>query len=397
MSTTQNEKHVKTRVIHKHDFEKNWEKAENFVPKQGELIIYDIEVDAANQVLDDALVRDDNGQLTNKFSKNTNRTTPYTYERFKIGDGIKNVNDLPFAGGPEDSAVKLSEDIWTDKTIGYINGTTSSPKKVANAGDTLKTMFTNIFGTVTDDTTNLVTNPYFSSVSIGNSSYEYGTKLNSVSVTVTPVAGSYKYGPSTTGSSWSGNYTLSGTGFTTKKDKTNNTQTVSLSSTFTVGTSSALTLTASRAYTAATTTAKSKMGNTTTQKISAGTATKSGTFNPTAKYYVYYAVTDSTTITPSSWILYDPNNDSIGQTSVEDLELTCGKNQYLWIASYDTSTSANIYAVNQASGKYNTDPIPTTKSTAKVKNKQDAEVTYNIFRTTNALSLATTNKFKLKS
>ena len=29
------------RIVHKHDIEANWLKAENFIPKQGEIIIYD--------------------------------------------------------------------------------------------------------------------------------------------------------------------------------------------------------------------------------------------------------------------------------------------------------------------------------------------------------------------
>lgn len=60
------EKNVKTRIIHKHDTEENWNKATNFIPKQGEIIVYD----------NDSI---------------------YDYERFKIGDGVTNVNDLPFA------------------------------------------------------------------------------------------------------------------------------------------------------------------------------------------------------------------------------------------------------------------------------------------------------------
>ena len=251
-------------------------------------------------------------------------------------------------------------------------------------------MFTNIFGTVTDDTTNLVTNPAISSVSIGSSSYEYGTKLNSVSVTISPSAGSYKYGPSSTGSSWSGNYTLSGTGFTTKNDSSSNTQTVSLSSTFTVGTSSALTLNASRAYTAATTTALSKMGNTTTQKITAGTATKAGTFNPTATKYVYWAKSTSTT-TPSSWTKYGD-----GQTSVTDLQLSCAAGEYLWVAT--TTNATSFYAWNDASGKYNTDKLATTKSssTTSITNSQNASASgYYIYRTTNTMSSAVNTKFKL--
>jgi hypothetical protein len=59
------EKILNSRIINKHDTEANWLKATGFTPKQGELIVYDI---------------DEN----------------YNYERIKIGDGVQNVNDLPF-------------------------------------------------------------------------------------------------------------------------------------------------------------------------------------------------------------------------------------------------------------------------------------------------------------
>lgn len=60
------EKTILGRIIQKHDIEADWNLATDFIPKQGEIIVYDI---------------DEN----------------YTYERFKIGDGVTNVNDLPFA------------------------------------------------------------------------------------------------------------------------------------------------------------------------------------------------------------------------------------------------------------------------------------------------------------
>ena len=75
------EKWLNTRHVQKHDIEVNWLKAKNFIPLQGELIIYDIEVDSTGNTLE----------------LPTDRTTPYTYARFKIGDGITNVNTLPFA------------------------------------------------------------------------------------------------------------------------------------------------------------------------------------------------------------------------------------------------------------------------------------------------------------
>lgn len=60
------EKNIKSRIVHKHDIESNWSKATNFIPKQGEIIIYDID-------------------------------SNYSYERIKVGDGTTNVNNLPFA------------------------------------------------------------------------------------------------------------------------------------------------------------------------------------------------------------------------------------------------------------------------------------------------------------
>lgn len=59
------DKTVKIRLVLKHDTAENWAKATNFIPKKGEVIIYD---DAAGAPA-----------------------------RIKIGDGTTKVNDLPFA------------------------------------------------------------------------------------------------------------------------------------------------------------------------------------------------------------------------------------------------------------------------------------------------------------
>ena len=59
------EKNISSRVQHKHDTEANWDRAETFIPKAGELIIYDV---------------DDN----------------FDYPRIKIGDGVKFLSDLKF-------------------------------------------------------------------------------------------------------------------------------------------------------------------------------------------------------------------------------------------------------------------------------------------------------------
>ena len=56
------------RVVHKHDIEDNWIKAEGFIPLEGEIVIYD-------------------------------KDTTHNYQRIKIGDGETKVSNLPFYDG----------------------------------------------------------------------------------------------------------------------------------------------------------------------------------------------------------------------------------------------------------------------------------------------------------
>lgn len=65
------EKKINSRIQQKHDVAANWAKATNFIPQKGEIIIYDAEYDS-------------NGSETQAV-------------RFKIGDGNRTVNNLPFA------------------------------------------------------------------------------------------------------------------------------------------------------------------------------------------------------------------------------------------------------------------------------------------------------------
>lgn len=60
------EKNLKARIVNKHDISENWLKATGFIPKQGEIIVYDVDDE-------------------------------HSYERMKIGDGVHNINELPFA------------------------------------------------------------------------------------------------------------------------------------------------------------------------------------------------------------------------------------------------------------------------------------------------------------
>ena len=377
-------------IQHKRGTPSNWAKATNYIPPDGELIIYRDPKDPGNETqikigngndnvnelefvtmtpkqidkkiqdkIDALEIPEASGGLTTEEVQGLIDTALDALEIPDLNEDAVNdlieaalttarndlettadtlvgaINELAGRSASEttvatDETVTLSADIWTDKTIGHISGTTSKPQKIASAGDNLKTMFTNIFGEITDDATNLVNNPSITSVSIGSSSYEYGTQLNSVSVTITPNAGWYKYGPDVQGAAWNGNYTLSGTGFTTKNNSTADTQTVNLSSTFTVGTSSALTLNVSREYNAATNTADTKLGVGTNQAIVAGTATATGTFNPTASYYQYYGFTEGEGITaPNS------GNTRLNSASVTYTPSTMGR---LWFFDKDSNS-----------------------------------------------------------
>ena len=93
-------KEIAGRLVLKHDIESNWNRASSFVPKQGEVIIYDID-------------------------------SNYSYERFKIGDGTHTVMELPFYLEHEvaDAVEKINylaanmiDASWQDGTLSFTRG-----------------------------------------------------------------------------------------------------------------------------------------------------------------------------------------------------------------------------------------------------------------------------------
>ncbi len=105
-------KKIPTRIINKHDIEVNWLRNSNFVPLQGEIIIYDREIDS-------------DGSTSELPS---NRTVPYTYERAKIGDGYTAVNNLPFVGESSDLNTSAIEPKDDDIPKVFINGAIPTTK-----------------------------------------------------------------------------------------------------------------------------------------------------------------------------------------------------------------------------------------------------------------------------
>ena len=110
------EKRLKSKVVHKHELEVDWLKS-TYTPEKGELIIYDIEVDANGVTL----------ELPN------GRDKPYTWQRLKLGDGIHNVNELPFLNTANVPFISGTQTAST----GSWTGTTSEISKLVD-GQTIR-------------------------------------------------------------------------------------------------------------------------------------------------------------------------------------------------------------------------------------------------------------------
>lgn len=124
---------MSTRIVHKHDTELNWNSVD-FTPKQGEIIIYDI---------------DEN----------------YNYERMKIGDGITKVVSLPFI---EDNVKNLFKSLNSDRALRFyciedvtivVNGVSTTYP--ANSNVEVKFLDTDVFEIIpTSDNSILVLNGF---------------------------------------------------------------------------------------------------------------------------------------------------------------------------------------------------------------------------------------------
>lgn len=82
-------KQINARIMTKHDVAENWEKATTFIPKEGEIIIYEVD----------------------------GKTTASKVPRLKVGDGSNKINDLKFITEPyvlKKSGYGLSKNDFTD-------------------------------------------------------------------------------------------------------------------------------------------------------------------------------------------------------------------------------------------------------------------------------------------
>ena len=390
--------------------------------------------------------------LANYQSKLNFDTTPTEGSTNPVtSDGIKKALDLISDNTNievTEKTVKLSEDLYTYVSIGKITGASNTnPKLVGNVGDTLKSVFNNVFGTQEDVQPTISTSNTNVSVSSGTRSYgggEYGTSVSATTVNVTFTLSNYgtsNYGYRVGTTKYRGSQTFyypvtkqsnadivitlpSGQTATSSMVKAgtyvsssgnvlycnfNSSKQVTIQISLSADTVGESTKTRYGSISAsvklgsaqienqltsgtAITSFLTYLGNdaTSTSALSGRTETNStGSYTiSSGSKYVYWAKTTSTN-TPTTWTRYSTS------TSVTDLQLSCNAGEYIWVASTGSYTS--FYAWNDASGKYNTDQLPTTKTgTHSIINAQGVSVSgYYFYRTTNSMLQAVNTKFKL--
>lgn len=92
------EKNMNARIQHKHDIEANWNKALNFIPKIGEIIVYDIDENC-------------------------------DYSRLKVGDGVTKVGDLEFVKA---SSYVVQSEAPSDTSVIWVDTDDNSGDEISN-------------------------------------------------------------------------------------------------------------------------------------------------------------------------------------------------------------------------------------------------------------------------
>lgn len=129
-------KNLKGTIIHRHDTAINWQKnAPNFVPKKGELIIFDADIDESGNL------------VTTGYDGAGVTVEPSEEVRLKIGDGNKNIIELPYIEGFDEQELQeyldLNEYI---KNTDYATKDKGGTVKI-NPNYGLKMIFGSLMGT----------------------------------------------------------------------------------------------------------------------------------------------------------------------------------------------------------------------------------------------------------
>lgn len=136
-------KTLNARVQTKHDIEDNWNQAINFIPKPGEIVIYetpsdiDVRIEAARQEWQEKIAAmntiankgsDEYAQAKNAADETETKYRNYqasVVARFKVGNGTTKLIDLPFISAPyvlKEEGKALSDHNYDDRAYNIIEG-----------------------------------------------------------------------------------------------------------------------------------------------------------------------------------------------------------------------------------------------------------------------------------
>lgn len=315
--------------------------------------------------------------------------------KFKIGDGEKNWTELPYAAATPaevdaiqllDTSVKLEKELKTYYNVGKItNASGTNPVVIGNAGDSLRTVFNNLFN-MDEVQPSITSNPSVSCSLSSSASDEYGTKIDSVSYSVSFNDGSY------TNSSITG-ATMTGYSFSEGSSSSNTATsgTLTLPETYIVGESATFNTDITADYTQGNI-AKTNLGNYSDPviRIEAGSTDYTATFSKTSRYYPYALSSTSENLVS----VYSGAKKALSTSTSTAFSLTLSDASYVWILLPPGNSGSKTIQYEALGQWYSFDGGTTGPLDVSLKLESGATVTYKGYRTNKKAATGTTS-FKI--
>ena len=324
--------------------------------------------------------------------------------KFKIGDGEKNWNDLPYAASTPaevaaiqllDTKVLLEKELKTYYNVGKITASGTNPVIIGRAGDSLRTVFDNLF-TMEEVQPSITSYPSVgcSLSSFITSSDERDTTISSVSYSISFDDGSY------TNSSATGvnmrDYSFA------KGSSSSDTATsgiLTLPENYIVGTSSAFSTTLTANYSQGNI-AKTNLGNDSDPiiKIDFGHTNCTVSFSKSAVDYPYYVSSSAATTTELANVSKTKKTTSLTTTTGETCNYSANAYVWIFVRKGNLSSQANktIQAYSDIAKEWGTF-LGGTELMGEItfEKANGVEDTFYAYRTTNVAQAADSAKFRL--
>lgn len=241
-----------------------------------------------------------------------------------------------------DTSVRLGAELKTYYNIGKVqNASGTNPVVIGRAGDTLRQVLNNL--TQMDEEQPTITQaPAITALSFSSdASDEQGTEITEVNYTLSTRDGSYTYGPSPSGVSWSA---FGFSGGCVAAEKTAKTGMLTLTAPYIVGTSPAVSIACSGSHSAGSV-AKTNLGNDSNPvvQIVAGTKTRNGSFSKAAVTYAYSKVVPST-VPPTSGCT---KQSSVASFAVNGAEFTYAIGDTIWLLTNKANAKIQTNVLGQ--------------------------------------------------